>query len=116
MTWGVLVLATLASYRLTRLVTADDLTEPFRYWVLLRYPPRQGHLEDEFGRPIPETARLVPSIPVQFVHCAWCIGIWTSLIVLLVVHFIGLLPSWQLAAVAWLALATGVGLLSRIGG
>lgn len=116
MTWGVLVLAALATYRLTRLVTTDDLTEPMRHRVLVRFPPRRGALEDDLGRPIPGSSRLVPSLPVTFVNCSWCVSVWIAGIVLVAVHFAGLLPSWQLAAVAWLAVATSAGLLSEIGG
>lgn len=52
-----LVLASLATYRLTRLVTADKITEPIREWVTAR--------SDWFG---------------YLVTCDWCLSIWFSVI------------------------------------
>ncbi len=114
MTWGVLVLVSLASYRLTRVVTTDELTEPLRHWVLVYFPPRQGALEDELGRPVDGTHTLVPSRPVMFVNCPWCVSVWTSLVLVLAAHFSGVLNSWQLVLLGWLAASTVVGLLTRL--
>lgn len=110
------MLVALASFRLTRLVTTDELTEPFRHWVLVRFPPRVGTIEDQFGRPKPGTSRLVPSIPVAFINCAWCVSVWTSLGLLIAAHFAGLFPSWELLAFAWLAVGAVVGLITEFAG
>lgn len=114
MTWGVLVLASLASYRLTRFVTADTITERAREWLLLRYPPRNEPLTDERGWAIDGTAHFVPHPLIAFVHCAWCVSVWTSAAVLLVAHSAGLLDSWQILVLAWLAVSTVVGFISRL--
>jgi hypothetical protein len=50
-----LVVAALATYRLTRLVTADKITEPLRLWVLDR-SQWAGYL----------------------VTCDWCLSIWIA--------------------------------------
>lgn len=114
MSWGVLVLCTLGSYRLARLVTTDELTEPLRHWTLVRFPPRRGEIEDDLGRPLPGTARLVPSLPVTLVNCTWCVGVWTTLLLVVVAHLIGVLPLWQLVLLGWPAGSTVVGLISRL--
>lgn len=111
MTWGVLVLATLASYRLARLVTEDSLAAPLRAAVLRRYPPLSRPMRDAAGGPIEGTATLVPRWPVELVNCFWCVSVWSSAAALLAVHFLGLLPSWQLLGLAWLAVSAAAGLL-----
>jgi hypothetical protein len=52
-----LVLASLATYRLTRLFTADKITQPLREWITAR--------SDWFG---------------YLVTCDWCLSIWLSTI------------------------------------
>lgn len=114
MTWGVLVLAWLASYRVTRFVTTDALTESARQALVRRYPPHIVRNRNPRGEEIPNSAIPVPSTPVKFVNCPWCVGVWTSLAVVLVAHCTGLLNSWQLAGLSWLAISTAVGFLSRL--
>lgn len=111
MTWGVLALATLASYRLARLVTTDTLFAPLRSALVRRFPPRSRPLRDATGAPIEGTATLAPRWPVELANCFWCASVWTSAGVLLVVHFDGMLPSWQLVGLGWLAVSAAVGLL-----
>lgn len=111
MTWGVLALATLASYRLARMVTADTLFEPPRSALARRFPPHARPFHDAAGQPIEGTGELVPSRIVELVNCFWCTSVWTSLLALLVAHFCGLLPSWQLVGFGWLASSAVAGLL-----
>jgi hypothetical protein len=49
------VLVVLATYRLTRLVTADKITEPLRVWLEARNP-RVGYLAT----------------------CDWCLSVWVA--------------------------------------
>lgn len=55
MTWLTLTLAVLATYRLTRLVTADFITERLRGWAMAR-SPWLGYLAG----------------------CDWCLSIWIA--------------------------------------
>ena len=50
-----LIITALATYRLTRLVTADKITEPIRDWITARH--------DWFG---------------YLVTCDWCLSIWVA--------------------------------------
>lgn len=55
MTALTLLLVAAATYRLTRLVTADRITEPLRAWVEAR-GPRVGYL----------------------ITCDWCLSVWLA--------------------------------------
>lgn len=55
MSIGLFLLAVLATYRATRLVTADQISANFRSWVDSRWK-RLGYL----------------------VECDWCLGLWIS--------------------------------------
>ena len=37
MLWGSLILVTLAVARVTRLITSDDISRPFRRWVIEKW-------------------------------------------------------------------------------
>jgi Protein of unknown function (DUF1360) len=113
--WGVLVLVALASHRLTHLVTSDSITARWRERMLWRYPPTVEPMLDGAGDDIPGSARQVPHPVIVFIHCDWCVSVWVSAGVLVVTHFLGLLDSWQLAALAWLGVSSVVGFLSRLG-
>lgn len=80
------LLLTLAAYRLTRLLTADDLppSKAFRDWV--RH--RTGH----------------DSAWSTLVHCEWCSGVWGVAGVFLVDRYWWTPPIWLLAMVAAMTL------------
>lgn len=97
MTAIVLILAVLATARLTRLVTEDKLLEPFRFWLARRWPADSKRL--------------------YLFHCPWCFGMWVALVVAPVVWFAADL-SVRLGVTAWvgvpllaLAISHAVGLL-----
>jgi len=97
MLWGSLILVTLAVARVTRLITSDDISRPFRRWVI-----------EKWGD---------DSQPAILVHCAWCAGAWISLPGAILWSFTMLpLHEWWLAAPTWFAIAYVVGLLSRLEG
>lgn len=87
-----LLVDAVACYRLTRLVTADTITDPFREaviaWAYVSDPEREEALPD---RPAVITAS-GPDAWQQIVHidvdppklatlvtCRWCSGIWVAL-------------------------------------
>ena len=63
MTWFELVLYGLATYRLTRLITRDVITESLREWVWRRKPPEKSKIGYLFT-------------------CEWCMSIWTASLLL----------------------------------
>lgn len=66
-TWLVAVVCVLASYRITRLVTADVLLDAPRTWLAI-------HL---------------PAYPAKLVTCAYCAGFWISALVVAAWYFGG---------------------------
>lgn len=56
----VLVCAVVIGARVTRLVTADRVFEPFRNWVF--------------------DTRGAESKLTYFVHCPWCVGMWVAVV------------------------------------
>ena len=114
MTVGIFLLICLASYRLTRLITRDDIAAPLRSAVQGRFPGRIVPVLDDQGEPIPNTAYLRPSPLVVLVNCAWCVSVWTTLALFLLAHFTGLVDSWQIVVLGWLAASTVAGFITRL--
>ena len=85
-----IIVAALATYRLTRLVTADKITEPIRTWVMDR-SQWAGYL----------------------VSCDWCLSIWIAPPVALCAILWGD-NRLVLVVILWLALSAVVGLLSLV--
>ena len=84
-----LVIYGLATYRLTRLITRDSITEPIREWIWRRRPPEKSKIGYLFT-------------------CEWCMSIWTASL---------LIASSMITAVtdvvaAVLALSAAAGLLT----
>lgn len=84
-----LVIYGLATYRLTRLITRDSITEPIREWIWKRRPPEKSKIGYLFT-------------------CEWCMSIWTASL---------LIASSMITAVtdvvaAVLALSAAAGLLT----
>ena len=89
MDWLTLVLVVLATYRLTRLITADRITEPLREWVNGR-SEWAGYL----------------------VTCDWCLSIWIGPLVVIPAV---LWPSTMVTVVvAALSASAVTGLLSLV--
>lgn len=91
------VLAALATARLTRLVVEDKLLEPFRFWLARRWPHDSKRL--------------------YLFHCPWCFGMWVSMVVAPVLWLTADLSD-KVGVTAWvgvpllaLALSHTVGLL-----
>lgn len=86
MTWLALVVDALAVYRLTRLVTADTLTQTGRDWIIRwsynRWRPSVPTHEDELGSGTLQSMAqsdewLAPSL-AKLITCRWCAGVWVA--------------------------------------
>jgi hypothetical protein len=76
--WPALVLDALATYRLTRLATADVISEPVRQAVL-----RKVGAEPPPGEDDPTAVEIVDSLDdpprlATLVTCRWCAGMWIA--------------------------------------
>lgn len=101
----------LATYRLTRLATADVISEPVRQAVL-----HQVGAEPPPGADDPTAQEIVESLDepprlATLVTCRWCAGVWIAAGVTAARH---LAPrAWDVAA-RGLALSAGAVLLARV--
>ena len=112
MTWLILVAVSLAVFRVTRLVTTDDLAAPARRALRRRFPPTAGPLyREETGLPIPDTATIRPHWLVALSSCRWCLSVWLAAAAVLLLHASGFLDSWRWVVLAWPAVAGAAGLL-----
>lgn len=75
----------LAAYRLTRLVTADSITQGPRdaiidaaYTLTGRYPSMSASAEEQGWQGVAESDPDVPKL-AELVTCRWCAGMWVSL-------------------------------------
>ena len=75
-TWLVALVLVLASFRITRLITADVLLDAPRTWLAV-------HL---------------PAYPAKLVTCAYCAGFWISALVVVAWYFGGR-PGWVVLVV-----------------
>lgn len=108
----------LAAYRLTRIVTLDGFTEPWREAIFDRWPPdpdRAGWRYVKQHRALAKRAVGAARPPVhwigQLIECPWCIGWWISGAVVLAAALVGSVP---LPVVVWPAVSTVVGLTGEI--
>ena len=76
--WPGLLVDALATYRLTRLVTADVVSEPVRMAVLRRTgaEPAPGE-EDPTAQEIVESMKDPPRA-ATLITCRWCAGMWIA--------------------------------------
>jgi hypothetical protein len=109
--WPALVIDVLATYRLTRLATADVISEPARMAVLRRVgaEPPPGD-EDPTAQEVVESLKDPPRL-ATLVTCRWCAGIWIAAGVSAARH--GIPRVWQPAA-RGLALSAAAVLLARL--
>lgn len=102
----VFILLALASYRITRIVTQDKITERIfdrlRWWFERRWYDRH----DEAGSDTEFNSKLA-----YLLSCAWCLGFWVSGVGTLLVSVVyGL----DYPVLTWLAVSTLVGLIGRV--
>jgi hypothetical protein len=97
-----LVVDGLAAYRLTRLATADIISEPWRRSVVDRLveggdePPADGATAQDVVDAMTEPPRLA-----RLITCRWCAGMWIAA---------GVVGARTLAPRAWSPLATTLAL------
>lgn len=109
--WPGLVVDVLATYRLTRLATADVISEPVRMALLRKTgaEPPPGE-DDPTAREIVESLEDPPRL-ATLITCRWCAGMWIAA---------GVTVARLVAPKAWeplsrgLALSAGAVLLSRL--
>ncbi len=99
--WSELLIDGLATYRLTRLATADVISEPARQAVL-----RTVGAEPPPGRDDPTAEEIVESLKdppklATLVTCRWCAGMWIAA---------GVMAARQVAPKAWQPVARGLAL------
>jgi len=97
----VFVVATLAAWRATSLVTTDTISDRFRRRLIKRFPARVVPLYDPNGDEVAGTGQLKKRLLVELVHCDRCLGFWMSAGAFGLAHGIGLAPSWKLCLLAW---------------
>lgn len=108
------LLISLASYRLTRLVTTDTITDRWRRWLTRRFPARTIPLFDTNGDTVDGTATMKPRWIVELVNCDWCLGVWISAGVTGGAHWAGLAPSRPACILGWMAAAALSGVVSDV--
>lgn len=69
----VIVLAALATARLTRVIVDDKITEPIRHTIAARM--RQPDFDDDGTQTRPG------SLVTYLIFCSWCTGFWVALAV-----------------------------------
>jgi hypothetical protein len=100
-----LVVDALATYRLTRLATADVISEPFRRSLVGRI---LGWSEEEIAAASPTSVEAVdalesPPKAARLLTCRWCAGMWIAG---------GVVASRTFAPQAWDPVARGLALSS----
>jgi hypothetical protein len=84
-----LVILSLAGFRITRLVTQDTITEPFRNAIWKKFPP---------------------STQIGYLFtCNWCTGFWVALLVFI---FWVVAPEAAIVVSLVLSISTIIGLIS----
>jgi hypothetical protein len=108
--WLPLALDLLATYRLTRLATADVISEPARMAVLRRVgaEPPPGE-EDPTAQEVVDSLQDPPRL-ATLVTCRWCAGMWIAAGV--TAARLAAPRAWDVAA-RGLALSAGAVLLAR---
>ena len=111
----VLAVDVLATYRLTRLVTSDVLSEPFRLAVLRRVGMGDPTSDDDSGVVASAQQQVEaaddPPRPATLVTCRWCAGVWMAAAVGTARYFAP--RAWSPVARA-LALSAGAVLLAGL--
>lgn len=86
------IILTLAVFRITRLITTDEILSKIREKIWKKYPPHQGGVG-------------------YLITCDWCTSIWVSSLVLTVYK---IAPTPAITIWGIFALSGAAGLLSRI--
>ena len=87
--WFEFVILALATYRITRLVTRDVITEGFRNWFWKKFPPESKKLG-------------------YLITCEWCLSIWVASLLIAS----AMITSVTIAVASVFALSAVAGLLT----
>lgn len=118
----VLVVYALAVARLTRLITADRITERPRNWLVMRMWWRDcsychSGTPQEQGNNLRLHIRTAEKpLSVYLLTCGWCVSIWVSAAVTLLVVLLGATLPWLYWPAVALAFSHITGLLSKLEG
>jgi hypothetical protein len=126
MTALVLLACVFAVYRISTLLTRDQITKPLHRRLARRYPSRIVPMLDPNGDPalirndatqeMEQAVQVRPHPLVAFLHCDRCLTIWLSLGAVLACHGVGLLDRWPLVGLGWLGVAGAVALVVDVVG
>ncbi|SRR6266702_2448663 len=114
MTLAMLLVLSLATFRITRLIVIDDVTRGLRLRVLRRFPPYVVPMRDAVGRDVEGTSMMQPRWPVVLTSCSWCLGVWVALVAVLAAHGAGMVHGWAPTVFAWPAVAGLSGVTSEV--
>lgn len=107
--WAWLLVDTLATYRLTRLVVKDTITQPVRRRIVDLADRHDGK---PFGGPLAPLANGPVRLAAELVTCPWCSAVWVAAAVVALTYLFAF--AWSLAAFG-LVCAAAAGLLSERG-
>lgn len=113
--WLILLVLILATFRLARALSTEDVAEPFRSWVARRFGPSTvAPRRWQSGQPVPDAADLRASWPVRLLNCERCTAWWIALGLCVAVHYLtGGFDTWGWTLMAWPAVAGGSCALTR---
>lgn len=104
--WWLVALASLAAYRVTRLVTTDKITERFFDRIRFGFERRWHKKHDEPGSATHFNSKLA-----FLLSCPWCLGFWVSGVVTVI---LSVAYGLDYPVITWLAMSTIVGFLGSI--
>ncbi|MER2058108.1 MAG: DUF1360 domain-containing protein [Niallia sp.] len=107
--WMEFFLLILASFRLTRLVVFDQITEFFRKFFLdeLEEKNKEGQIEVYI---VPKSGK-IRGFFGELISCYWCTGVWVAIFLTLLYYF---LPSICEPFILVFAIAGGASLIEAI--
>jgi len=112
--WWLVLLGTLAAYRLVRVVTLDKITEPIfdrlRLWLETRWIAKHAGDDEKLAYLYGNSDEWCSKLAFML-SCPWCLGFWVSgAVTMLLSVAYGL----DYPVLVWLAMSTAVGFLGRI--
>lgn len=114
-TWQVLIVLTLAVWRVTRAVVTDTVGAPLRGWLERRGAKREVMRNQFSGEVLAERivrrdGRPISWVAYQVVTCPWCASAWIAGAAILLEYYQG---AWFIYVAEALAVAAVAGLLSE---
>ena len=104
--WWLVALASLAAYRVTRLVTLDKIAEPVAERIRWFFEHRWEAKHPEAVPNHDWNSKLA-----FLLSCPWCLGFWVSGVVTVI---LSVAYGLDYPVITWLAMSTIVGFLGRI--